>query len=520
MDTATYPSAVPSPGRYPPGVPLALATLVLALVAVTLLVSIGRPLAPAVVNDRLDLAILTAATLVAGAVAALDWARARVTHEAAAVLRSSAFTVLALHNLVILLVTIVGRDTTAGLSLGDPGQWPIMVTIVSRGLAAALLVAAGAAVLSHRLRPPTPYLTVPVPAALILAFMIGATMFQAGLPELVPTEVLDALATDPTASPGIGAAPLLLVIQSLIGLLFGAAAVLAYAAYRRSGRPADVLLAGGLLLAAFSQVHGAIHPGTYTGLVTTADLLRLGFYGLLLLGVIADSAQDMADLRIATAEVRKLAADRYAAAGLEERARLAREIHDGLAQDLWYAKLKQTRLAQIVGFSGEAKQLNDDVADGIDAALSEARNAVAALREGAEPGPLVQMIERHVADFADRFAIRAEFTAEGRSPELGPRAKAEILRIVQEALMNVRKHADATTVRVSIHSDGDVRLAVADNGRGFEPKEAPTGFGLDSMRQRAAVIGATLAVASEPQNGTRIELVMPSGQDGRAVDGG
>jgi signal transduction histidine kinase len=502
------------------GALLALGALAAALVGLTVLVSLGRPFAPAVVNDRLDVAILTASTLVAFAVAALDWARAGVTHETAAVLRSSAFTVLALYNLVILFATIAGRDAGLGLSLADPGQLPIVTSIASRGLAALLLCAAGAAVLSRRLRPPSALVMVLVPAALVLAMMGVAAMVQDRLPALVPAAVLEALASDPTASPGVGAAPVLLLIQSFIGLLFGAAAFLAYGAYRRSGRTSDVLLAGGLLMAAFSQVHGAIHAGTYAGLVTTADLLRLGFYGLLLLGVIADSTQDLADLRLATAEVRKLAADRYVAAGLEERARLAREIHDGLAQDLWYAKLKQTRLAQIVGFNGEAKQLSDEVANGIDAALAEARNAIAALREGAEAGPLVQMIERHVADFADRFALRAEFTAEGRSPELGPRAKAEVLRIVQEALTNVRKHADATIVRVSVHSDGEVRLIVVDNGRGFDVDAMPIGFGLDSMRQRAAVIGARLMVASEPQNGTRIELVVPHGGEGRVGDGG
>lgn len=261
-------------------------------------------------------------------------------------------------------------------------------------------------------------------------------------------------------------------------------------------------------MAAFSQVHSAIHPGSYAGLVTTADLLRLGFYGLLLVGVVADSRRDIADLRAATVEVRRLAASQFAAAGLEERARLAREIHDGLAQDLWYAKLKHSRLSQLAAFEGEQEKLSTEVTDAIDSALAEARNAVAAMRQGAESGPLLELLTRLVDDFADRFVIRAELAVEGPPPELGPRAQAEVLRIVQEGLTNVRKHADATVVRVNVANAGDLRLTIADNGRGFRPGTQAAGFGLESMRQRAESIGAELNVTSEPQNGTRVELVM------------
>ena len=259
-------------------------------------------------------------------------------------------------------------------------------------------------------------------------------------------------------------------------------------------------------------MHSAIHPGSYSGLVTIGDLLRLAFYGLLLVGVVAEHRADLADLRAATMEVRRLAASEFAAAALEERARLAREIHDGLAQDLWYAKLKHSRLAQVGGFGTEAQQLSDEVEGAIDDALAEARHAVAAMRQGSETGPLLDMLSRHVDDFADRFALRAELTTDGRVPEIGPRAQAELLRIVQEAMTNVRKHADATVVRVDVATNGELRLTVTDNGRGFRTDNVSSGFGLESMRQRAAVIGAVLTVTSELQNGTRVELSMPSGR--------
>jgi signal transduction histidine kinase len=301
----------------------------------------------------------------------------------------------------------------------------------------------------------------------------------------------------------------LVAIQGVIGAAFLVAALLAHRAYRHSGRTGDALLAAGLLIAAASQVHGTIHPGGYATMVTTGDLLRLAFYGVLLGGIVTDSRDDLRELREAHDEVRRLAEAEAAGAQLEERARIAREIHDGLAQDLWYAKLKQSRLAQRVGDDGESRILSDEVGDAIDAALAEARRAVVAMRPGADPGDLPDMIARQVVDFSDRFALRAEVRNTGPVPEMEPRAQAEVLRIVQEALTNVRKHADATVVRVDLESGADLTVTIADNGRGFRSDVATGGFGLESMRQRAELIGARLTVSSEPRDGTRVELVVP-----------
>ncbi|MGI8830074.1 MAG: ATP-binding protein [Candidatus Limnocylindria bacterium] len=496
--------------RRPGAVDLGLVLLGLALIGLTIVVVIVPVVPPAVVNDRFDVTILTAAMLIAGAVAALDWARARVTHDPAALFRSSAFTVLALLNALTLVAGLVGADAALGGTLDDPGQLPLIARVVGRGIASALLVTAGVAALSRVMPAFSSRAVLIGPAALVLVLILAAARWRDALPNLVPNAVIDALASDPTASLALGAAPALVVIQSIIGVGFLVAALLAHRSFRRSGRLADALLAAGLLVAAFSQVHSAIHPGSYSGVVTIADLLRLAFYGLLLVGVVAESRQDLADLRAATVEVRRLAAAEFAAAGLEERARLAREIHDGLAQDLWYAKLKQSRLAQLVGFQDEAQRLNEEVEGAIDAALAEARHAIAAMREGADAGPLLDMLARQADDFSDRFALRAELISDGPMPELGPRAQAETLRIVQEAMTNARRHADATVVQIRVAREGDrLRVSISDNGRGFKPADVARGFGLDSMRQRAIVIGGELSVMSAPQNGTIVELLLP-----------
>jgi signal transduction histidine kinase len=198
-------------------------------------------------------------------------------------------------------------------------------------------------------------------------------------------------------------------------------------------------------------------------------------------------------------------------AGLAERARLAREIHDGLAQDLWYAKLKQSRLAAADELSEETRKTVQEVLNSLDSALSEARQAVMAMRADPATASLEDVLRAYLDDFADRFGIHAEFSVEGNLPRLSPRTEAEVLRIVQEALNNIRKHADATVVRLRVErADGRVRLTIADNGRGFDPSAVGGDrFGLQSMRERAELVGAELDIASTPSDGTRVQLDMP-----------
>jgi signal transduction histidine kinase len=492
------------------GADVALLVLALLLTAATTVVLVVPAIVPAVVNDRLDVAIVTSATLVSGAVAALAWARGRVAGDGSALLRASAFTVLALLNLLVLLAGVTGVDARLGATLDDPGQFPLFAGVVGRGTSAVLLVLAGWAAL-RRWSPSVPaVLLVLGPAVAVFTVLAWAMRSPEDLPALASQAVLDFIAANPTMQLLPGSAPALVIVQSVIAATFLVAALLAHRTFRRTGRAGDALLAAGLLIAAFSQINSAIHPGSYSSVVTTGDFLRLGFYLVLLAGVVAESRDDLEELRAANIEVRRLADAEVAAVALEERARLAREIHDGLAQDLWYAKLKQTRLAQVADLDGEPRELSDEVADALDNALAEARHAVAAMRGTAQEGPLIDLLGRLVEDFADRFALRAELTADGLPPEIGVRAQAEVIRIVQEALTNVRKHADATVVRVGVVTEDEVmRITINDNGRGFHPEAAHGGFGLDSMRERAALIGATLAISSQPQDGSRVELRLP-----------
>jgi signal transduction histidine kinase len=499
------------PRRHDPGVDVTLVVLIVVLALFTAVVVAVPTAVPAIRNDRLDIAIHTAATLVAFAVAALNWARGRVSRDAAALLRGSAFAVLALLNGLTLLVMLMGVQADFGASAEDPGQLPLVAALLARGTSAVLLVLAGYLGLRGAAAA-RPAVMLVAPAALVGVALAVASLAQDRLPELASEMALQDMVRVPAMPVTVSTAPVLVATQGLIGVALLIAAALAHRHYRRVGRVGDALLAAGLLIAAVSQVHGAIHPGAYTSIVTTADMLRLGFYGALLFGIVTDARDDLRELREANVEVQRLAAAQAASAQLEERSRIAREIHDGLAQDLWYAKLKQSRLAQRMAGDEEATVLSDEVGDAIDAALAEARRAVVAMRPDTEPGDLPDMIARQVEDFSDRFAVRTEFASVGGSPELDPRAQAEILRIVQEALTNVRKHADATLVRVNVETDTDMRVTITDNGRGFRPYVATGGFGLESMRHRAELIGGRLSVTSEPRDGTQVELIVPIGQ--------
>jgi signal transduction histidine kinase len=486
-----------------------LGVLFLGLTAFTALVFFAPDVRIAVVNERLDLIINTGATLGALAIAALAWARYRVTGEGRAFYQAGAFLTLGSVNAGVMAVLAMDRGPELGFDLADPGPLPIISFVLARFVAAALLLISGwAAVHRQLLARRQAALLVIAPAALTITLLSILRRGEVAMP--LSAEALDHLQRLPgePLEPSLWSAGLL-AVQSGIGVMFLVAAWFAYRATLREGRPADAYLAIGLVMAAFSQVHFAVNPGSYAALVTTGDVLRIGFYAALLMGVIVQSRADTHAIQAANVELRRLRDADVQRALLEERGRLAREVHDGLAQDLWYARLKQGRLAQLVQ-AGEQQQLAQEVMGAIDSGIAEARQTVMAMRAGSTDAPLLEVVKRYVEDFGDRFALDVRFAAAGAIPDLSARVQAEVLRIVQEALNNVRKHADATVVRVDVSADEEgMRIGVTDNGKGFQTDAASGGFGLSSMRERAQLIGARLELVSAPSDGTRVTLSVP-----------
>jgi signal transduction histidine kinase len=493
-------------------VDLLVAAVPVLLTVVTLILWLDPRLVPAIVNDPLDLVLNSAATLVAVAVAILAWIHHRENGDSAALIRAAAFLVLAVQNLVFIGIAVAGRSHQVGLGLSDPGQMPLWSALLGRALAAALLLVAGLAALRPpgRTREVRALLVLLGPSALMIAASGLMIVAHEALPPLLDEAALAQLRANPTAPLLAESGPPLILLQAAIGVGFLASALVSYRLWHRDGDAAEVYLAIGFILAAFSQVHSAIHPGSYASLVTTGDLLRVAFYAVLLVAMAAEATADIRKLRAANAELVQLREADVARATAEERARLAREIHDGMSQELWYAKLKQSRLASFEDLPAEARDLAGEVAKAIESALSEARQAILALRP-AEGASFSQVLTRYVDDFADRSGIPAECSVDGVGESLPSRHQVELLRILQEALTNVRRHADATRVRVWLEAtDQGARLNVIDNGRGFNEKEVdPTRYGLRGMRERAGIIGAVLRIESQPSDGTRVIVDVP-----------
>jgi signal transduction histidine kinase len=199
-------------------------------------------------------------------------------------------------------------------------------------------------------------------------------------------------------------------------------------------------------------------------------------------------------------------------ASLSDRAHLAREIHDGLAQDLWLAKLTATRLQNHATLDEEGQTLVAELLRCVDASLAEATAAVTAMRQPTDrASALSALVERQVEEFADRFGLRVDCEID-ESVTAPPHVAAEVLRIVQEAMNNVRKHAGARRIQVRLRQPADtVEVAIVDDGIGFDPAGASPGFGRESMARRASSIGGTLRIQSSPGSGTEVRLLLPNG---------
>jgi signal transduction histidine kinase len=465
-----------------------------------------------VVAPALDLVLDSVTALVTLSVAALGWVRYRQSGEPVALFQSAAFLVLAIANGRTLVLATSGLDARTGMALSAPGQGPLYAFTFAHLLAAALLVAGSIDALRHR-RPRWPLFTLTGSA---IATLLLIALVETGAGSLPPLGSVAAATSSAQASAFGGAMPSLTLVgaaaQVVISALFLWAAALSRRLYRRDRSIGDGYLSVGLVVAAFAQVATAVYPGTYAGLISSGDLLRLGFDVILLLGIQNETGAALARLRLANADLARLQAVELERTALAERARFSRELHDGLAQDLWLAKLKAGRLAALSDLGPEATALTAELSEAIDAGLAEARQAVATMRLSGEPsGTLHELLSRSVDEFADRFGVRAEFECASDLPPLSPRAQAEALRIVHEALTNVRRHADATVVRVRAFVEaGRLVVAVGDNGRGFEPDAVvQPAFGLASMQERAALIGGELSIESAPQDGTRVSLVVP-----------
>jgi PAS domain S-box-containing protein len=202
------------------------------------------------------------------------------------------------------------------------------------------------------------------------------------------------------------------------------------------------------------------------------------------------------------------------AAVLEERNRLARDVHDNLAQGLTGIVLQLEGAEEVLATDPEETRKHIVQArDLARTSLEEARRSLLAMQPAIfDKADLPYAVEQAVSDLRQETPARMEVSVRGDLRSLPVDVQEALLRITQEALCNAIRHGKGSEVRVELSYDAEgVRICIEDNGRGFMAKRARggRGLGLPIMKDRAAQIGAEFTVRSEPGKGTRVEVRVP-----------
>jgi signal transduction histidine kinase len=218
--------------------------------------------------------------------------------------------------------------------------------------------------------------------------------------------------------------------------------------------------------------------------------------------------------RVAEDEVRQLNR-RLLRAFEEERSRVARDLHDDLAQRLARLAIDVARLER-GGPAGEGEAATHPIGDEIVRLSSDLHTLSHQLHPSLLDNlGLPEALRAEAEQFSVAEAIAVELSINEHRPGLAPDAALCLYRVAQEALRNVARHADATRVGLALRSRrGGCELEVRDNGIGFDPKGRPgdRGIGHASMRERMSLVGGRLAIRSTPGGGTTITAWAPSGE--------
>ena len=387
-------------------------------------------------------------------------------------------------GLVLLAVVALGVALSAS-RFAEPARQPIGVWLpVTLRTTAAILVAVAAVA-------PARSLTRTQVVRGSQVALVGAAAAVA-LVWLLRNDLPVAVTATPPESaqrPVIDGHPVFLAAQAL-----GAACLLfASLQFTRQARERgeEVLrwLGPGCALLGFARVNYLLFPSLYSGWLYTGDLLRTAGYACLLVG--------------ATREIRGYWEARADLAVVEDRRRLARELHDGVVQELSWIKSE----ARVLSRGAEDAPTVQSILDASDRALDEARAAVEALGRDADE-PLGYALHRSARDVAERHGARVVVELDD-SVQADQHQRHGLARIVREAVGNALKHGGADCVRVTLQATpAGGRLVVQDDGRGFDVATAAygNGYGLTSMRERAQRLPGACTVTSEPGRGTTVEV--------------
>jgi signal transduction histidine kinase len=467
-------SGLASIGRHAPIVLAAAASAVFTLLVVTSLVEFAyrRP--------ALHVALETAGALISLLTALLLYGRFRQTLERRDLLLTGALSAFAASNLLFSAVPAIAATRSGSFATWAP---------VGGQLLAALLFAAAALAPTRALRHPdlAARRLLSACALAVVAIALIAAVAGGMLPRAIPAD----LSPESVSRPRIVGNPTILGAQLAMMLLMALAAI-GFA--RRARRRSDALtrwLAIAATFGAFARLNYFVFPSLYSEYFYAGDILRLCF-------VLALFAGGVSELR----RTRDLLAT---AAAQEERQRLARDVHDGVAQDLAYIVQQGRRLMKEPGAPAGLQPL----VAAAQRSLDESRHVVGSL---ARPGdePLTAALASTARETAGREGGHVDLRLE--DDVTVPAATQEaLLRVVRESIINARRHGRARTVIVELTAQPHLQLAVIDDGEGFDVDDAsaaPGRFGLKSMAGRVRAIGGVLSIDSEPGRGTRVEVTL------------
>jgi signal transduction histidine kinase len=333
----------------------------------------------------------------------------------------------------------------------------------------------------------------------VAAFARGRVVGRRRAMVAVGAAVVTALATDwamlrfrgeslPLVDPGDGRRPLVLAVSLAVLALLALVAAIGFGLrYRRERKDLDSWLALAATLTLFADLHYALTPALSSGYLLQGDFLRLLAYGALVVGV-----------------WRGIRSAEFGRAVAEERARVAREIHDGLAQYLFALSTHASMLRGGAPLDEVLPKLEQAAVQ----AQQEARFAVLALSSASGTAPFDAALRRYVEFLTADGELEVEVEIEPQV-RLAPDEQIEVFRIVQEGLANVRRHAEARRAWVFIGERLGRRVVrVRDDGVGFDGADAPGGQGLRNMRRRAESIEGGLSLRSRRGHGTALEVIL------------
>lgn len=450
-------------------------TAVAASAAATVLVVALPSMRFAYREPALHVAIETAAVLIACVAAFLVHGRYRREPTLRELLLVSALVVLAASNLLF---------AAAPAALGEgPSRFSTWAGVGGHLLGSAVLAVAS---LAPGWRPSRP-----ARAERWALFAVAASLTAVAFGVLAAgTRLPVGVETQPPSDGGridLDGHWVVLAVQLAAMTLFAVAAIGFSRGARRSGDDFLAWLAAAAVLAAFARLNYFLYPSLYSEWVYTGDVLRLLFYLVLLVA--------------AGREVRRYWERLAAAAVVEERRRLARDLHDGAAQELAFILRRLRRLST-------REQELAPVAAAAQRALDESRRAIGALSRTADE-PFTVTLADATAEVAARSGATLSLRLDPAVAVEPPVADA-LLRIACEAVANAAAHSGAEAVELELSRDDRLRLRVSDEGSGFDPaavaRRGGSRFGLVSMRERAAAVGAELNIDSVPGRGTTVQV--------------